>query len=155
MYTVKSLIVAAVFFLGGCANPFLFQENHTFSEPWKQKEKVDFTLEIKEPTLPYQCFIDLRHYSDFAYENFWIFITTKSPSNKYFSDTIELSLANKQGVWLGKSSSNNLISHHILFQKDFFFKEQGTYIFSIEHALREEQIKISDIGLSIQKGALR
>ncbi len=96
----------------------------------------------------------MRHSSDYAYQNLWLFITTQTPSNKYYQDTLELVLATPQGKWLGKSASGNIVHHHILFEKDFMFEDSGTYTFSFEQAMREQEAHIDQLGLLIQKGPL-
>jgi len=146
------LLIATLFF--SCSERFFFQEFQSIKQ-WNSEEKIAFKVSIKDPTEPYQLFIDLRHKNTYPYQNLWVFMTTKSPKNNYFKDTIELQLADFSGKWKGNSSSGNLINHHILFSKDMRFNEAGSYTFSFEQAMRQEKIDINELGLIIQKGPLR
>ena len=113
-------------------------------------------MNISDTLSKYDCFLDLRHLSEYPYQNFWVFLTTTAPNNVIFKDTIELRLADLNGKWLGKTASGNIITHHILFQRNMHLRVPGTYSFTFENAMRENDLKyISDLGLAIQKSKLK
>ncbi len=137
-----------------CENPFYYEKTHDFKgNEWFLDEKVDFSVDQSDTNARYDFFIDLRHQAEYPYQNFWIFMDTKSPSGIILKDTIELKLANYQGKWLGKTASGNLISHHIQIAKNQNLPEPGTYIFSLWNGSREENNHplLHSVGMSVVK----
>lgn len=152
IFRQKYLLIALCLWLSACENPFYFEKTHDFvNQTWSSDEKVDFFIDQTDTMQVYDFFIDLRHKAEYPYQNFWIFMDTKTPSGIVFKDTLELKLANYQGKWLGKTASGSLISHHIQISKNQTLSESGTYLFTLWNASREENNHpmIYSVGMSV------
>lgn len=66
-------------------------------------------------------------------------------------DTVELTLADPSGKWLG-SGMGDIWDNRVLFKQQFRFPEKGTYIFTLEQAMRIDPLpQIMDVGIRIEK----
>jgi gliding motility-associated lipoprotein GldH len=73
------------------------------------------------------------------------------PDGHIARDTIELTLADYDGRWLGSGMGSVKFSRFLL-QKDVRFKQKGNYLFTLEQAMRVNELNgIRDIGLRIEK----
>ena len=69
----------------------------------------------------------------------------------YARDTIECILADNSGKWLGEGSGD-IWDNQILFKKGVRFRKTGTYRFTLEQAMRVENLPlIMDVGMRIEK----
>ncbi len=137
-----------------CESDLFYQNSVTYKQGWNEDSASVFDIHIADVASPYQLFVDIRHNKDYPYQNFWCFLETQIPDKSLHIDTLALYLANNEGKWLGNTSTNNLIAHHILFEKDFFFKDTGDYRFYFKHGLRDSLAPVESFGFSITKGKL-
>jgi gliding motility-associated lipoprotein GldH len=78
-------------------------------------------------------------------------LQTRYPQGTYSKDTLECILADQTGKWLG-DGSGDIWDNQILFRKNFKFKRKGKYVFSLEQAMRLENLpQILDVGIRIEK----
>jgi gliding motility-associated lipoprotein GldH len=78
-------------------------------------------------------------------------MNTTTPDGITSRDTLELTLADYDGRWLG-SGMGSIKFSRFLFQQGIRFKQTGTYHFMLEQAMRVRDLDgIHDIGLRIEK----
>jgi gliding motility-associated lipoprotein GldH len=66
-------------------------------------------------------------------------------------DTVELTLADASGKWLG-SGMGDIWDNRVLFKQSFRFPEKGTYQFALEQAMRVDPLpQVMDVGIRIEK----
>jgi gliding motility-associated lipoprotein GldH len=142
------LIVTAV----SCDSNRVFEEHVALKEGvWNVRNQIRFTVEIPDLLSRYSMFLNVRNGTEYPYSNLFLFMNTVSPDGMIARDTIELTLADYDGRWLG-SGMGSIKFSRFLFQKDFRFKQTGTYRFMLEQAMRVRELNgIHDIGLRIEK----
>lgn len=118
---------------------------------WSYANLAKFAVEIADPNSKYDIYIQIRHTPEYNYSNLFVLLHQSGKSLKDTAYRHEISLAELDGRWLGKSAGN-LFSKEILAKENFTFPDSGRYNFAIEQNMRDNPLKnISDVGLKIVK----
>lgn len=139
-------------FLSSCDSKVVFEENKKFPENrWEQKNNIVFTTEIKDTLTPYNIYLNVRNAGGYQFSNLFVFFTTQTPTGKRERDTVELTLADPSGKWLGEGLGDIWDNRH-LFKNNFLFPEKGVYTFTLEQAMRIDPLpQLMDIGIRIER----
>lgn len=153
-FLIIALITLTLCF-SSCTKIDLFEKIVSIpAQKWDNKFKPSFSFVISDTTVAYQLFVILRHTEKYNYTNLWIKLHTKSPDATQSNAQYELPLATNEKGWLG-TGMDDIYEHRIgltPLNQNFYFKKRGTYIFSIEHIMREEPLEhVMNIGLRIEK----
>jgi gliding motility-associated lipoprotein GldH len=140
------------FFVTGCSSNMMYEENTKLPENrWEQKNVITFSPEITDTITPFNLYINVRNAGGYQFSNLFVFFTTQTPSGKAERDTIELTLADPSGKWLG-DGLGDIWDNKLLFKRNFRFPEKGTYTFMLEQAMRIDPLpQIMDVGIGIEK----
>ncbi len=138
--------------LAACDRNRIFEENTVIRNGiWNVKDKVIFSVPIVDPLARYRVMIQVRNAPEYPYNNLYVFMDTRFPDGKIARDTIELTLADYDGRWLG-SGMGSVKFNRFLLQSGVRFPEKGTYHFEFEQAMRVNELKgIRDFGLRIEQ----
>lgn len=118
---------------------------------WAADDIKTFSVPVTDTATSYDVKILLRTTRSYPYRNLFLFIKTTAPGNYSIKDTVEAFLADEQGNWYG-SGLGDINDLSIPFKTNVLFPEKGTYVFSIQHGMREEYLEgLTDIGLHISK----
>lgn len=118
---------------------------------WKSSDIIKFSVNIPDTIQVYNFFINIRNSSDYKYSNIFLFLKTFYPNRMFSVDTVECTLADDSGKWLGRQRGK-LIDNRILFRQGVRFRQTGTYCFEFEQAMREPELSgIEDVGIRIEK----
>ena len=84
----------------------------------------------------------------------YLFIDADMPDNNSIRDTVECILRNPAGKILGKGFGN-IWSNKIPYRKHIRFQNSGTYTFTIQQAMRVDELKhVLNAGIRIEKANL-
>lgn len=135
-----------------CDSRKVFEQNFTIeNDSWNSSDFKRFTFSIQDTSAPYNFYINLRNSTEYPWSNLFLFIRTVLPDNTGASDTLDLMLANPDGMWLG-SGIGKYRDSQVLIMNDFKFPEPGEYAFEIEHGMRDVDISgISSVGIRVEK----
>lgn len=121
---------------------------------WNQDTALVFELNVPDPKKIYNLSFTVRNEGRYSYSNLWLFVTIETPAGKEMKDTIELTLANPTGEWLG-SGLGDLYEWKYPFKQSIFFPELGTYTISVSQGMRTTDgilNGIHDFGIILEKG---
>ena len=146
-----ALIGTIVMFIS-CDNTLVFEEYKSFkNQNWNTDSAVFFNYLITDTISKNTIKIKLRHTVDYEFQNLFLFVEAD------VIDTVELMLANKEGMWLG-SGIGDVREFEFEYQNAKLFSKKGNYSFKIEQAMRygvAEKIQVLNnvlaVGLSIEK----
>ena len=142
-----------ILFTSTCTNPnIIIYETHTIpGNKWNMNDTIRFKTNISDINSYYDCYLDIRNSGDYPFSNLYLFIKSKYPDGKYTLDTLECTLADNQGKWLGKGLGD-IKESRLLLSKNLRFKQAGNYKFEIVQSMRTSDLKgIYSIGIKIQK----
>jgi gliding motility-associated lipoprotein GldH len=119
---------------------------------WDQNQTLYFQDSLASDAPETLCFeIDLRHTNLFPYQNIWLYIRTKSSDNTNRLDSINWSLAEPSGRWIGSGWGSLYTLTHRL--PDLTIHQTiGKRWFSIEiqHGLKDQTLNgIEDVGVHL------
>ena len=148
---ILALIGTIVMFIS-CDSSIVFEEYKNFeNQNWNADSAAFFNYTIADTTCKNTIKIKLRHTVEYEFQNLFLFIEAD------VIDTVELMLANKEGMWLG-SGIGDVREVEFEYQNAKLFSKKGNYSFEIEQAMRygmAEKIQVLNnvlsVGLSIEK----
>ena len=117
---------------------------------WAAAEKPAFVFDINDTISLYNIFLVIRHHDAYQYNNIWIDVTMKGPS-----DTLqvkrEFMLGNNAQGWLG-SGMDDIFEHRIPFNNKPAALKKGTYTFTLQQAMREDPLdQVLNVGIRVEK----
>ena len=116
---------------------------------WHQDTTVRFQVSVSDTVSWQNILINIRHTSQYPYQNLWLFVHSASPSGRIQRDTIACYLADNHGRWLGTRYPSTF-EMPVLYMQHIQFPENGLYQFEIYQAMRDSVVKgISSIGLQV------
>jgi len=140
----------SVFFISCDKSVVADMYQHIENSIWTWDDVRNFTFSIEDTTTQHDILIQLRHTTDYPMSNLYIFVGISGPSGQTLKDTINYILAEPSGEWIGKGNGH-LRELRYLYREKTSFPEPGTYMISLEQAMRESRLPVSDIGIRIEK----
>lgn len=117
---------------------------------WHSGDIKTFQFDIKDTLSPLNLYINLRTSTDYPYSNIYLFLYSEYPNGYTDKDTLEFILAEPDGRWLGENSGT-VVENKALISRGGRFENSGTYIFKIEHGMRDELLpEVIDVGFRVE-----
>lgn len=122
------------------------------SQKWFYTNVPQFTFHIDDTTSFYDVYVILRHTNLYDYNNVWLRIGLKTPSDSFNYQNINLVLATDAKGWEGTGMDDIYEVRKSISAAPFTFKSAGDYTFSIAQIMRENPLNnILNVGLRIEK----
>jgi len=146
------LAISLALLFAACDENRLYEEYKAIpGKTWDRNNKISFETNIEDTAQVYNVYINVRHTGDYAYSNLYIFLTTTFPDGTQVRDTLNCTLQDETGRWMGEGLGD-LWDNHIVFKPLVKFSRRGKYVFEYEQAMRQEKLEgIADVGLRIEK----
>ena len=94
------LIIATL--LISCDSNRLYEKNISIdNDMWSLEQILNFDFENTDTISDVNLILNIRHSNIYPFSNLWVFINTLSPSGEKQVDTLETTLSQKDGKWLG------------------------------------------------------
>jgi gliding motility-associated lipoprotein GldH len=151
MFKLKSWAGVLIFLVVACVNLNVFEKNEAINKALWQNDKIfRFEYLSRDTVISKNVDINLRHSDLYKYNNLYLFVTTIAPDGKTLKDTVEFTLADTKGKWVG-SGIGNIYDLRLIYRHNIRFGQLGKYIFYIQHGMRETSLKdITDVGIRIE-----
>lgn len=146
LISVLSLVFAS------CIKTDLFEKQTAIpSQEWFYTNVPKFTFHIDDTTSLYNVYVVLRHTDLYKYNNIWLRIGLKTPSDSFNFQNVNLTLATDAKGWEGTGMDDIYEVRKNISSAPFSFKKRGDYTFSIAQIMRENPLKnILNVGLRIE-----
>lgn len=136
-----------------CQNENKKEVYHSFNNnTWNTDSTVSFEFDNIDTTSSHDLYLMVRHTTNFKFQNLFLFTNFENQQ-----DTLELFLSEKSGRWLGKGFGE-IKELKIRIKENVNFKENQDQIFSVEQAMRYEDLEkiinlteIVAVGLGLYK----
>ncbi|MCQ2265856.1 MAG: gliding motility lipoprotein GldH [Bacteroidales bacterium] len=142
---------AVVVLLLSSCGPKRFYEDIQSVNPngWNMDSVLTFQIDITDSSQYYDFYFFVRNNADYAMQNFYVFFTTEFPNGYTAQDTLGFVLCDKYGQWTGKGHGY-LKENQFLYRPKIRFAHCGTYKFTAQQAMREENLKgIAEFGMAL------
>ena len=120
---------------------------------WHQDSILVFAFDIPDSTKIYNLSLNVRNEGRYPYSNLWLFVSVTQPGGKEMQDSVELTLADPYGKWLG-SGLGHLYEKKYPYKQNVFFPEKGEYTIEVRQGMRTENgiLKgIHDFGICLER----
>lgn len=140
-----------VFLITSCnQNEVYFKYQPVPESGWNKDSLLVFDYNIQDTVTKYNVFIHVRHYGNYPYQNFWLFLENTDAKGIVVKDTVECFLADEYGKWLG--TGNAVKEMPIFYKEQILLPDSGTYKIQIGHGMRDTLlVGVKDIGIRIEK----
>ena len=147
------LISILSLFFASCIKIDLYEKQEAIpSQKWSYTNVPQFTFHIDDTTSLYNVYVILRHTDLYKYNNIWLRIGLKTPSDSFSYQRVNLVLATDAKGWEGTGMDDIYEVRKSISAAPFSFKTAGDYTFSIAQIMRENPLKnILNVGLRVEK----
>lgn len=134
--------------LTACQRPVYVELHEVPPSGWAQDSVQTYRAEMTDTVQAYDVLITLRTDNHYPYQNIWLFLSMYRDSVLLVRDTIEGTLANERGEWLGKGNTYHDV--RLLYDDGVRFDRAGAYTFTIEQGMRDEPLRgVVNVGMMI------
>ncbi len=138
--------------LTGCRFNSLYENSENIPQyKWSKNAKINFDVPVNDTINGYNILLSLRNDNDYPYSNCYLILNTISPKGVKIIDTLDFTLADEHGKWLGHGFGGVWSTEY--YKKNIRFPVKGIYKIQIVQAMRDEPlIGIMDVSLRVTKG---
>ena len=100
---IISLLVVGIFLLVSCNNSRVYNKyNDIENHIWDKDSVCFFSFNAEDTINHYDILLNIRHNSEFRFQNLWLFTISTDPNGNIAKDTLECYLYNQLGSPLGQ-----------------------------------------------------
>jgi gliding motility-associated lipoprotein GldH len=149
---IVSLFFVDIYLLVSCNNASVYNKYNDIEDHTWDKDSVCFFSYNAEDTINhYDVLLNIRHNSEFRFQNLWLFTVSTDPNGNIAKDTLECYLYNQLGEPLGQDYFF-VYEMPLFYMQNIKFPIKGEYKFEIYQAMRDTILKgVESIGLTIQQ----
>lgn len=118
-------------------------------EGWQRKDTLLFKAKVTDSLMFYKLSVEIRNRNDYPYQNLNLSICYTSPDSVVLPiDTLQLTLAGKDGLWKGNGLGGVYLTTFAA--GTIRIGKPGTYLFKIAHTLPDNLLPgINDVGIRL------
>ncbi len=151
---MKSLFILlfTILILSSCDPDRVYEKNIKIPDAiWQRDNIVRFELVVEDTISSHNLYVNVRNSNLYPVSNLYLYITTTAPSGHAIKDTVEVTLADSRGKWLG-SGLGDIWDLQQLYKDNVRFAQSGKDSFEFEQAMRYDKLPfILDVGLRVEK----
>ena len=147
-------LIAALLLMVSCNSNVIFTESVSMEDNiWRLHDVPVYQVPVSDSTASSDIYFSVRTGPSYPFRNIFLFVTTTSPDGKSITDTLSYDLADDKGNWYGKGLGD-INELRLPYKSNVFFPVTGTYLFSVQHGMRAEDLKgVYDFGMRVEKGS--
>lgn len=149
IHVIKILLLCLTLTVS-CDRNVVYDEYVRTEGSWSWQDAREFIVDVSDTLSLHNIYVQLRHTVEYPMSNLYMFVHVKGPGGQHRKDTVNLILAEPSGEWTGRGSGN-LRELNLLFRKQTQFRTPGTYVFTLEQAMRNPELPVTDLGIRIER----
>ncbi len=148
-FLFTTLVISGLF---ACKQNLFYESNLEIPEQiWENDKAAVFDFLINDTSEVYNLIISLSYTSDYRNSNLWLFVYTSLGNSQIAGDTLEYTLSNEKGKWIGKEKSDSW-HNDFVYKSGVRFPKAGKYTVEIIQGMRNLKLKgIKQVGIKIEK----
>ena len=150
-YSYILALTVLLLYLRSC-DPDMVYDHYETTEGgmWSWQDAKEFKADISDTLSIFNIYLQVRHTVEYPMSNLYMFVHVTAPSGQQLTDTVNMVLAEPDGKWTGKGNSH-MRELMLLYKKQTRFRVPGTYVFTLEQAMRQEELPVTDLGVRIER----
>jgi gliding motility-associated lipoprotein GldH len=158
MRSIFSAMMAFVMLMSCDTNVIKSEYKSLDNGVWNKDEVLQFSLTELDTVQKHDVFINVRNDDTFPFSNLFLIAAMTTPEGEVFKDTLEYTMAEPDGTWLGKGSGS-IKENKLWYKENIVFPSPGVYTIEISHAMRKNGNVsgivglegITDVGVEVTK----
>jgi len=154
----RLFIIAVILICFSCKEEVFFNQYNALPMEWHKDSVVKFNFQIKNSSLRYNTYINLRIDEEYLFNNIFLIVSLDNSRDSAIIDTLEYQMATNRGDLIGRKFIN-IVENKLAHKESISFYEDREYEISISHAMRsinrpegvESRKGILDVGYSIEE----
>ena len=146
------ILLFAASLLSACDKQTVYHSFQSLpTKGWLRKDTLSFDVEVTDSLTYYKLSLEVRNRNNYPYQNLPLSISyTDGDSIPSATDTIQLILADKEGIWKGDGWGG--LYQTATSAGSIRIKSPGTYRFKVAYTLPDESLQgINDIGIKLER----
>lgn len=146
------ILLFAASLLSACDKQTVYHSFQSLpTEGWLRKDTLSFDVKVTDSLTYYKLSLEVRNRSNYPYQNLPLSICyTTTDSIPAPADTIQLILADKEGVWKGDGWGG--LYQTAVSAGSIRIGKPGTYLFKVAYTLPDDRLQgINDIGIKLKR----
>jgi gliding motility-associated lipoprotein GldH len=137
------VLFTSVFLFSCTDRKNVWQQSETITDCiWNKDTALKFNIPVEDTAGWYSLSIGLRNRTDYSFQNLYLFLKITAPSGASTLDTLNVTLANDDGSWIG---SGGLFSKYkentFLYRQYVLFPKKGDYSVTVRHGMRKDDLE--------------
>lgn len=150
-YPIILALIALLLHCHSCDSGMVYDQYiRTENGEWNWRDAKEFKVDISDTVSMHNIYLQVRHTVEYPLSNLYMFVHVKAPTGQHRKDTINMVLAAPDGKWTGKGNGT-IRELMLLYRKQTKFRIPGTYVFTLEQAMREPELPVTDLGVRIER----
>ena len=151
---INLLLLLGLLCCGWSSCSTIYDETRTLEGgTWQQGQGLSFEFEIEDTEQLYDLFLEIKHGTDYPYQNMYCLVQTTMPDGNNREEQASLELANAKGYWLGDCNEETC-TRSIPFIIKTKFPIAGKYTIALQQHSRPERLgTIEYVRLHIDKSS--
>lgn len=148
--SILTMAVAAA--LSACDDHTLYHSYQSIPEKgWNKSDTLLFQMPINDSLTVLRLSAGVRNENNYPYQDLYLFISHNlEDSTKWQTDTLEFTLSDKDGKWMGTGWGN--LYQSVQPMKSAVIRHAGNYTIKVSHGMKDEVLDgISNIGIKIER----
>ena len=140
----------------GCDTNAVYKEYTDIADgKWYIKNAPSFTFEIKDPSVPYNIYYNLRNSLSYGYYNLYLTRYLRDAQGKEIESRLdELLLMDPKTGKPNGDGLGDLFDHKFLMKRNYRFPKAGQYTMQIRQYMRQDPLlNILSVGITVEKAA--
>jgi gliding motility-associated lipoprotein GldH len=133
-----------------CDKNVVYDEYVRTGGEWRWQDAREFIVDVSDTLSLHNIYVQVRHTVEYPMSNLYMFVHVKGPTGQHRKDTVNLIMAEPSGEWTGRGTGK-LRELQLLFRKQTQFRIPGTYVFTLEQAMRNPELPVTDLGIRIER----
>jgi gliding motility-associated lipoprotein GldH len=116
---------------------------------WAYADSLNFEFDIADTTKLYDIVLDIRHTTDFPFQNLYTNIALKFPKGERSQQVVNIDLADNTGKWHGEGTGDTRL-YAVNIQTSAFFNQMGKHRYTLQQFMRTDILRgVKSISLKL------
>ncbi|AQG81610.1 gliding motility lipoprotein GldH [Spirosoma montaniterrae] len=151
---LSGCVLLVAWLLIGCDPNTVYKEYTDIEDgKWYIKNAPSFTFEIKDATVPYNIYYNLRNNLSYGYFNLYLTRYLRDANGKEIESRLdELILLDPKTGKPNGDGLGDLFDHKFLMKRNYRFPKPGQYTMQIRQYMRQDPLlNIQSVGITVEK----